>query len=164
MSRSSEPLEMAWIERIFMRLHGRFGNAFLDKYRIGEMNGQGKDIGVENAKVIWSEELAGINPERIKAGLSAKYDYPPSSDEFIARCVIKAEVQNFQRLPAPLDHKANRQQAEKIIDLTQRITKPRNNHRDWAERIVKRHKNGDKDIPDIALRFAQEALNSEVAA
>lgn len=158
MSKSSEPLAMAWIERIFMRMHGRFGNAFLDKYRIGELNSARKDVGVENAKVTWSEELAGISAERIKAGIDAKYYYPPSSDEFIAKCVIKAEVQDFRRLPAPLDHEANRAQADKVVELSRWMSKPRTNYRAWAEKIIQRQKNGERDLPDIALRFAKEAL------
>ena len=42
-------LPAEWIERIFMRLHGRFGNTFLEKFRIGKLNDSGEDIGIANA-------------------------------------------------------------------------------------------------------------------
>lgn len=75
----------AWTERIFMRLHGRFGNAFYDKFRIGQVV-NGEDVGVLNAKSVWGEELAELTPDEIKRGLQAKYSFPPSCDEFKAAC------------------------------------------------------------------------------
>lgn len=75
-------LPMPWVERIFQRLHGRFGNGFLDKYRTGQQNAEGVDLGIVNAKTIWAEELAGYSPDEIKAALAARYAFPPSLDEF----------------------------------------------------------------------------------
>ncbi len=75
-----------WVERIFMRLHGRFGNAFFDKFRIGQVNDDGEDYGVLNAKEIWAEDCAHLSPERLKKGLAAKFDFAPSCDEFIKAC------------------------------------------------------------------------------
>jgi hypothetical protein len=81
-----DPLPESWTERIFMRLHGRFGNPFLDKYRAGKLNAAGDDVGVENAKKVWAEELAGYSPDDIKRGLVKQFTFPPSCDEFKSAC------------------------------------------------------------------------------
>lgn len=81
-----QPLPMEWIDRIFMRLHGRFGNNFTDKFKLGQVDALGNDIGLLNAKQVWAEELAGISPERIKNALLHNYEYAPSCDQFKARC------------------------------------------------------------------------------
>jgi hypothetical protein len=80
------PLPIVWIERIFEHFHGRFGNAFLTKWQIGLTNHAGLDIGVENAKKVWASELSGYSPDEVKRGLSARYAYPPSLDEFQNNC------------------------------------------------------------------------------
>lgn len=92
----AQPLQESWIDRIFMRLHGRFGNQFFDKYRTGQSIRTGRqdangdevleDAGVMNAKTVWAEELAGFSVDELKAGLSAKYAFPPSCDEFAKAC------------------------------------------------------------------------------
>lgn len=79
-------LPQEWIERIFLRLHGRFGNNFTDKFKMSKTDGQGNDLGLINAKQVWAEELAGISADRIKAALNAHYDYAPSCDQFKAQC------------------------------------------------------------------------------
>jgi hypothetical protein len=81
-----QQLPTEWVERIFMRLHGRFGNAFFDKFRVGQLNADGEDIGILNAKQVWAEELANLSVERIKKGLAAKFEYAPSADDFIQAC------------------------------------------------------------------------------
>ena len=75
-----------WIERIFMRLHGRFGNAFLDKFRVGQLNNRGEDIGVLNAKQVWAEELGHLSAERLSKGLTSSFEYAPSCDDFKRAC------------------------------------------------------------------------------
>lgn len=82
----SNPLPPEWVEKIFMRLHGRFGNPFLAKYRVGQVDeSTGEDIGVLNAKHVWAEELAHLTPERIGKALVAKYESMngPSADDFV---------------------------------------------------------------------------------
>jgi len=84
-------LPQEWIERIFLRLHGRFGNNFTDKFKMSKTDGQGNDLGLINAKQVWAEELAGISADRIKVALNAHYDYAPSCDQFKAQCKSSAE-------------------------------------------------------------------------
>lgn len=155
MSQHKLPLE--WIEKIFMRLHGRFGNTFLDKFRIGELNKAGQDIGIENAKAVWSEELAGVNAERIKAGLSANYSFAPSCDEFKANCVVRSVSPLYKKLAAPIDREHHRQQAEKVIGLVMDMCKPNKDRKAWAKDLIAANDRGEI-VSEYALRSAQEAL------
>jgi hypothetical protein len=109
----SKKLPTEWIERIFMRLHGRFGNQFTDKWRIGVLNKQGVDIGVLNAKQVWAEELAHLSVERIKKGLSTKFTHPPSCDDFARACAPVPEMHlDGKALPSP---KTSREKVESHI-------------------------------------------------
>jgi len=83
---SEMPLPVVWIERIFERLHGRLGNTFLSKWQTGQTDNSGLDLGVENAKKTWADELSGYTVDEIKRGLAARYAYPPSCDEFQKKC------------------------------------------------------------------------------
>ncbi|CAB4121755.1 hypothetical protein UFOVP17_3 [uncultured Caudovirales phage] len=116
---NKQPLPLEWIERIFMRLHGRFGNNFTDKFKIGQLDINGRDIGIENAKQVWSEELAGISAERIKSALLHQYEYAPSCDQFKAQCKsIPLSHQDFDKLPPPpKDIKLAHQNIQKIKDM-----------------------------------------------
>lgn len=85
-----------------MRFHGRFGNAFFDKYRIGQLNANGEDIGIENAKNVWAEDCGHLTKERIVKGIKAKYDYLPDCDSFIKACSqVPASHTDFKKLQKP---------------------------------------------------------------
>ena len=153
--KNQEPLPLKWVEKIFMELHGRFGNAFFDKFRIGELNAEGRDIGVENAKDTWCRQLAGTLPERIAAALSSSFDRAPDCDLFKSHCVLKAEIEDYKAIGKKLtdeELELNRKKLEKInSDLT------RKSSRDWVK-----HWNTILDNPkgekEITLSAAREAL------
>lgn len=98
MSESSMPME--WIDRIFVRMHGRFGNQFFDKFRLGQLGQSGEDLGIENAKSVWADELAGFTVDEIKRGLSARFSFPPSCDEFRLACRPHEPKENDGRYTA----------------------------------------------------------------
>jgi len=79
-------LPVKWIEEIFKRFHGRFGNRFLAEYQTGVIDSDGQDQGIVNAKNVWADELAGFTPEEIKRGLSAQYPFIPDCDKFKLAC------------------------------------------------------------------------------
>lgn len=119
---NKQPLPLDWVERIFQRLHGRFGNSFTDKFKMGQYDNQGNDIGLLNAKHVWSEELAGISPERIKAGLLATYEYAPSCDQFKSQCKSTPLAHHdFVKLPPPLK---DLQKAAENLAKIKRILQP----------------------------------------
>ena len=128
-------LPAEWVERIFMRLHGRFGNNFFDKFKIGQVNDAGEDIGIANAKATWSLELAGVNADRIKAGLDAKYQYAPNCDEFLKNCVT-SKIHDYHALPAPVNLKANKAHAEEVVKYIHETLKPTKDMKAWAHKII----------------------------
>lgn len=82
------PLKREWIDAIFSRLHGIYGSAFTGKYSTGA-NRDGIDDGLENAKAVWAEELAGFKgqPDAIACALkNTDPKFAPSSREFLALC------------------------------------------------------------------------------
>lgn len=149
---SQNQLPPEWIERIFMRLHGRFGNTFINKFKIGTLNANGEDAGIVNAKATWGYELAGISNERLKAALDAQYDHAPSCDDFKANCHIRDQGEYHKALPSPLDIEANRRNAEKVNNYIAENLKPKTDYRAWIKPILA----NPKAYPDISLKGARE--------
>jgi len=149
-------LPIEWIERIFLMLHGRFGNNFIDRFKNGQKDAQGNDLGVLNAKYVWSEELAGISPERIKAALMHNYEYAPSCDQFKAQCkTVMQAHSDYKALPKPT------LSDEKINELHDKLTEfvsGKRDHKAWAHKII----NNPSAYPDISFRYAKESLGNLV--
>lgn len=105
---SDRPIDQVVIERLFMALHGYFGNQFLDKFKLGA-DETGKDRGIENAKRVWLSELQGYSPAEILGALRKVKDagspFPPGLPEFAAACKACRRVRTFsdptKALPAP---------------------------------------------------------------
>ena len=81
MTRTQSPvLPSVWVERIFSRLMGIYGNQFAAKW-------DGCDL--ENVKQVWAEELGGFHdqPEAIAYALKhLDQKFPPSALEFKELC------------------------------------------------------------------------------
>lgn len=76
------------ITRLFSRLQGIYGTTFTGKFSTG-IGKDGTDAGLENAKAVWAEELAGFadNLDAIGHALqNVDPRFPPSSREFLALC------------------------------------------------------------------------------
>jgi hypothetical protein len=80
------PLSIKWIDEIFNRFRGRFGNSFISMYSLGVIGKNGVDEGIEDAKRVWSQELAGFTADEIRRGLSAEFKFMPNCDEFKLAC------------------------------------------------------------------------------
>ena len=153
---NSTNLKAEWVERIFMVLHGRFGNTFFNKYKIGQLNANGEDAGLVNARATWSSELAGLSPDRIKAGLEAGYEHAPSCDEFKARCKAHVKHDDYKAIEAKVDYEESKRHADNVVKFVADNTKQVTDRREWARKI----KDDPKSYPDISLRYANEALVS----
>jgi len=153
---NNEPLQPKWVERIFMEVHGRFGNAFFDKFRIGALNSDGQDLGIENAKLTWGKRLAGMSGERIKAAIDADYEYAPSCDDFKSKCVTPRQMNDFKALAAPVDHDANKQYAKNVVDFVAAHTVDKTDYKAWAKRIVA----NPARFPAESLVAAKEAMRA----
>ena len=107
-SGSDRQVDGVVIERLFMALHGYFGNPFLDKFKLGDP-GTGKDVGVENAKRVWLAELQGYTAGEIFGALRKVKDsatpFAPGLPEFAAACKASRRQPVFfdpaRALPAP---------------------------------------------------------------
>lgn len=153
-------LPIEWIDRIFIRLHGRFGNNFLDKFKTGQVDASGNDLGILNAKHVWSEELAGMSVDRIKNALLHSYDYAPSCDQFKAQCKTTSKLpehNDYKALPKP---KMTDEQINEIHDKLSAFTSKKRDMKAWANKIIA----NPKAYPDISLRYAHEALGDVIDA
>jgi hypothetical protein len=86
----SEMIDETQIKRLFMLLHGMYGNIVLDKYRIGQVDGKGEDVGMAAARSVWLNGLqefdAGIVLKAIVKCAEKHKSYPPSLPEFRDIC------------------------------------------------------------------------------
>lgn len=145
-------LRSEWIDRIFLRLHGRFGNNFFEKYKFNTVDANGNDLGIINAKQVWAEELAGISADRIKNALLHKYEYAPSCDQFKAQCkTTPAVAPDYKALPKPA---MSDEKITEIKDNLSAFTSNKRDYRAWAHKIIA----NPAAYPDISLRYAKEAL------
>lgn len=152
-------LPASWVDRIFDRMQGLYGSLWVDRWRTGVIDGQGRDIGLLNAKATWCAELGRYanEPHRITRGLDGcrAKALPPTLPEFCTLCDQNPEV-----IPAP--HKALPRPkvdpnaiAEKLAGLQEVANKPAGyDHKGWARKILA----SPKDYPEISRKFATEAL------
>ena len=82
--------EMPHVKRLFMLLHGMYGNKLLDMYRTGQTNDAGEDTGVMSAQAVWLNGLREFDFDTVRAAV-AKCEmkhktWPPSLPEFRDLC------------------------------------------------------------------------------
>ena len=115
-------VDHAVVGNIFRSLRGRFGTAFMDKFRSGKAvpEGQpnaGRDTGLLEAIDVWVYELRQLSAKDVEHGLSCKFKYPPSADEFVQACCTReikppTPTSDLKALPAPT---LTREEAEKHL-------------------------------------------------
>lgn len=83
------------VRYVFGRMHGAYGNQWLDKWRTGKLDATGTvDLGVKSAMSDWSIAMVGYEQAAIEAACVAVIDpkrrprneFPPSLPEFLAFC------------------------------------------------------------------------------
>lgn len=69
----------AWIDRIFSRLSGMYGNRFTDMW---------SGVATAEVKATWADGLLGYSVDEIKRGLAEclKHDWPPTLPQFLKLC------------------------------------------------------------------------------
>jgi len=82
LSTSTDPLPMAWIEKLFDRMISHYGNKFLDMWR---------DIDLQGVKATWAHELGKLSRDEIAHGANALsgQEWPPTLPQFISLCRVK---------------------------------------------------------------------------
>ena len=99
--RAEQPvIAEADVKRVFMVLHGYYGNLFLSKFATGALDDKGEDQGIANARKIWAHGLRDFDAETIKTALRAcqaqHSEYPPSLPQFVALCAANKPRQAFR--------------------------------------------------------------------
>jgi hypothetical protein len=99
--RAEQPQQIAEsdVKRVFMVLHGFYGNLFLSKFSTGAVE-NGEDQGIANARKIWAHGLRDFDGETIKTALRACQshhgEYPPSLPQFVALCAAARPREAFR--------------------------------------------------------------------
>lgn len=105
-------LPESWVDRIFLKMQGRYGSLFIDRW---------KGCDMANVKETWAEELGGFRdrPDCIAYALKTLADqqFPPTLPEFLAAC-RRAPKQD--RTPA-LPHKPTTEERQHQAEMARRI-------------------------------------------
>lgn len=150
-----QPNDQPHVRKLFMLLHGAYGNPFIAKFSSGERDADGKDKGIRSAMMVWGHGLLDFAPDVVEAA-AKRYtmlypEFPPNLPQFEAVCRSMvprktfAEEQGLKALPAPTQSRA-----DVALDVV-------GDGRDWARRILAGVDAGDRRSPTV-VRFAREAL------
>lgn len=79
--------------RVFLAMHGFYGNLWLNKFATHMVTADGRDEGVENARRTWGSALARYSLDVVRAALGKCLgdkplfpEFPPSLPQFVAVC------------------------------------------------------------------------------
>lgn len=88
----TQQLPGSWIDRIFARLQGVYGRDFTGNFSTGLVDGV--DLGIENTKQVWAEELAcfATSPFSIKYALEHLPTRSPNAIQFREACRVASTV------------------------------------------------------------------------
>lgn len=157
---AGERIEAPLIRKLFLMLHGAYGNQFAAKYGTGvvveEGPDKGKDKGIRAAMLVWDAALAKYPGDVVE--LAAKRlvkdnpKFPPNLGELEIACEAAMPRKTYfqeaglPRLPAPL------------LAPVHVVIDPVGDGKDWARKILARAQAGDKTLRLGAIRDAAEAL------
>lgn len=114
----NQPLPSAWVEKIFARMQGVYGREFTGQFSTGIVNGI--DAGLENAKAVWAEELAGFAkwPEAIGYALEHLPERVPNCIKFkeLCRNAPRPEPLKLEHKLTPEQMEANKKRVKEMIE------------------------------------------------
>lgn len=94
-------IEMPQIKRLFMLFHGMYGNQLLDKFRTGQLNEAGEDMGILSAQAVWLNGLKDFDFDTVRKAVGKCSDryktFAPTLPEFRDLCKACAPRQVAQR-------------------------------------------------------------------
>ena len=115
----TQQLPDSWIDRIFARLQGVYGRDFTGNFSTGLVDGV--DLGIENTKQVWAEELACFStaPMAIKYALEHLPTRSPNAIQFREACrvapTVDASLKITQKL-SPEESAAQRLRVKTLIN------------------------------------------------
>ena len=143
------------VRKLFILMHGAYGNLFLSKFSTGEKDAEGKDKGVRAAMKIWDATLrkfAGDVIETAAGRLSQAHpEFPPNLPQFERLCDAAAPRQTYAE-----EHNIPRLEAPVVARVAVSVAM-QNDGKDWARRILARAEAGDS-IRTYTMESAQLAL------
>lgn len=121
---STRQLPASWVDRIFYRMQGLYGSLWLQRWKTGEINADGADLGLLSAKAVWAEALAGVSGEAISAAITAcqAISLPPTLPEFLSLCrdaMRRSDATpKLRYVPTDEEREQQREAAERIAAAT----------------------------------------------
>ncbi len=137
------PLPDNWIDALFARLTGLYGNRFTNMWN---------NIDPNLVRQTWANELAGVRPESIKYALDhLPDDFPPTALQFKKTCFMLPEKAPAIAHDASADPKLVKLVLSKMAGVT--IHGPKQ----WAHHLEARHECGEK-LNNNQIRCYKNAL------
>lgn len=119
-----QTIPASWVDRIFARLQGVYGREFTGQFSVIDNNGN--DIGMENAKLVWGQELGcfALNPDAISFALLNLPDRAPNAIKFKELCRLAPRPTVDVRMgysKTDVDDKAAKENLERIKNMMKSI-------------------------------------------
>ena len=154
-------LPAEWVDKIFLRLQGVYGREFTTQFSVIDQT-TGVDVGLENAKEIWGEELATFRDWAEAIGYALK-NLPEKAPNIIRfRELCRHAPPKNQALALP--HKPTETEREKNKGIARQAfqslaSKPGDDGRDWARQILSKptYDDGRARSP-ASIKIAKTAL------
>lgn len=117
-------LRRDWVDRLFARLQGVYGREFTGQFSTG-LDVNGVDLGIENAKQVWAEELGGFSewPEAITYALSHLPERCPNAIRFRDLCRHAPPKNNVAQLEHRLTEEQMAANKKRVADLLASLKK-----------------------------------------
>ncbi|TGB34419.1 hypothetical protein C6946_07075 [Burkholderia thailandensis] len=160
---SAEPwpqdaVPQSWVNELFKRMARMWGNAFLDKWPVDDLEG---------VKVEWARGLRKLSTSELKSGVDAllTLKFPPSLPEFYGLCkqmrlheMPRAEALTDQTKADPETVCAN---VERMREILAPLSAPREITAEWAYKLLMRGKSrSGKALTHEVIRCASDAISS----
>lgn len=144
-------LQIETIDRLFKRLGATYGAAWVRAMG---------DAPLADVKTIWAHELSGFasNLDSVAWALENLPERCPNVIEFRNLCRMSPRKELPQIEGPRADPERVRAELAKLRPMVQKKEVASTDHKEWARTLLARHKNGDKSVKPIQVRFAREAL------
>jgi hypothetical protein len=144
------------VRKLFVMLHGAYGNQFAGKFATGKVNADGEDLGTRAAMLVWDSALSRFAGDVVELAarrlVKDNPKFPFNLGELEAVCEAAtprqdfAQEQGLPRLAAP---------GLQPIAVT---IEAQHDGCDWARKILARAKAGDRLVTRGVLEHARAAL------
>lgn len=132
-------IDDASIKRVFMVLHGFYGNLFLNKFSTGVLDESGKDKGITSSMRVWAHSLRSYDAATVMTALercqAQHAEFPPSLPQFVALCEAAKPRKVYRPPTAPAALTMSQELRDELIAK----------HRQRARELVEEAKALDED-------------------